>query len=634
MEKTFPTYEEAQRIVKENGINSQSAYKSSYNALGLPSNPNVCYKGKGWIDWHSFFGKAKVSYPAYEEAKRIVQENGITSSDDYKSSYKELGLPANPSATYKNKGWIDWYSFFGRSKVSYPTYEEAQRIVKENGITSQTDYRSSYQALGLPSAPDLFYKNRGWIDWHSFFGKTKASYPTYEEAQRIVKKNGVNSKTAYKSSYKELGLPSNPNQFYRDKGWIDWYVFLGTTKVSYSTYEEAQRIVKENGINSPTVYNSSYNALGLPYAPYLSYKDKGWVDWYDFLGTSKGSYPHYKEAQRIVKENGINSINDYKSSYKELGLPSNPNHFYRDKGWIDWHSFFGRSKVSYPTYEEAQRIVQENGITSQADYKSSYKELGLPSAPYEFYKGKGWIDWPDFFGRSKVSYPIYEEAQRIVKENGINSINEYKSSYRELGLPANPHVFYKNRGWIDWFVFLGKPRLISKEDRKYNILKRLAITPALLKDDAPLQVIYIFVSQFNKELAKEIETLLGTSSYEERLNWVKEQLKGLKDGSSSKAKSFDETSIDGLSALESSEDEYEDSSEEFLLEDFSEENLEEDTDELSAIESIVEENKDVMDTLSEEKLERLKIIYENYVHSVANRELIAEFDDKRKKHTT
>ena len=520
MEKTFPTYEEAQRIVKENGINSQSAYKSSYNALGLPSNPNVCYKGKGWIDWHSFFGKAKVSYPAYEEAKRIVQENGITSSDDYKSSYKELGLPANPSATYKNKGWIDWYSFFGRSKVSYPTYEEAQRIVKENGITSQTDYRSSYQALGLPSAPDLFYKNRGWIDWHSFFGKTKASYPTYEEAQRIVKKNGVNSKTAYKSSYKELGLPSNPNQFYRDKGWIDWYVFIGTTK------------------------------------------------------------------------------------------------------------------VSYPTYEEAQRIVQENGITSQADYKSSYKELGLPSAPYEFYKGKGWIDWPDFFGRSKVSYPIYEEAQRIVKENGINSINEYKSSYRELGLPANPHVFYKNRGWIDWFVFLGKPRLISKEDRKYNILKRLAITPALLKDDAPLQVIYIFVSQFNKELAKEIETLLGTSSYEERLNWVKEQLKGLKDGSSSKAKSFDETSIDGLSALESSEDEYEDSSEEFLLEDFSEENLEEDTDELSAIESIVEENKDVMDTLSEEKLERLKIIYENYVHSVANRELIAEFDDKRKKHTT
>ncbi len=626
--KTFPTYEEAQRMVKENGINSQADYKSSYKELGLPSAPNVFYKGKGWIDWPDFFGRSKASYPTYEEAQRIVKENGINSRNEYMSSYKELGLPSNPNEFYKGKGWIDWPDFFGRSKVSYPTYEEAQRIVKENGINSQADYKSSYKELGLPSAPNVFYKGKGWIDWPDFFGRSKASYPTYEEAQRIVKENGINSRNEYMSSYKELGLPSNPNEFYKGKGWIDWPDFFGRSKVSYPTYEEAQRIVKENGINSQADYKSSYKELGLPSAPNVFYKGKGWIDWPDFFGRSKASYPTYEEAQRIVKENGINSRNEYMSSYKELGLPSNPNEFYKGKGWIDWPDFFGRSKVSYPTYEEAQRIVKENGINSQADYKSSYKELGLPSAPNVFYKGKGWIDWPDFFGRSKASYPTYEEAQRIVKENGINSRNEYMSSYKELGLPSNPNEFYKGKGWIDWPDFFGRSRLISKGERKYNILKKLAITPALLKDDAPLQVIYIFVSQFNKELAKEIETLLGTSSYEERLNWVKEQLKGLKAGSSSKAKSSDETSIDGLEALESSVYEYEDSSDEFLLEDFSEENLEEDTDELSAIESIVEENKDVMDTLSEEKLERLHIIYENYVHSVANRELIAEFDDK------
>ena len=460
------------------------------------------------------------------------------------------------------------------------------------------------------------------------------TFPTYEEAQRIVKEKGINSVSEYKSLYKELGLPSEPGRFYKDKGWIDWYSFFGKPKASYPTYEEAQRIIQKRGIKSFDDYTASYKELGLPSAPHLLYKDKGWIDWPSFFGTSKASYPTYEEAQRIVQEKGINSASDYKLSYKELGLPSAPDESYKGKGWIDWYSFFGNSKVSFPTYEEAQRIVQENGITSSHDYKSSYKELGLPAAPDTYYKDKGWIDWYSFFGTPKVSFPTYEEAQRIVKENGINSQTAYYSSYKELGLPAAPYTYYKDKGWIDWYDFLGKSRLISKDERKYNILKRLAITPALLKDDAPLQVIYIFVSQFNKELAKEIETLLGTSSYEERLNWVKEQLKGLKDGSSSKAKSFDETSIDGLSALESSEDEYEDSSEEFLLEDFSEENLEEDTDELSAIESIVEENKDVMDTLSEEKLERLKIIYENYVHSVANRELIAEFDDKRKKHTT
>ena len=233
--------------------------------------------------------------------------------------------------------------------------------------------------------------------------------------------------------------------------------------------------------------------------------------------------------------------------------------------------------------------------------------MDCPPSPPFTYKDRGWIDWYSFFGKTKVSYPHYKEAQRIVKENGIKSQSVYKTSCKDYSLPLNPNEVYKDKGWIDWYDFLGKSRLIPKDERKYNILKKLAITPVLLKDDAPLQVIYIFVSQFNKELAKEIETLLGTSSYEERLNWVKEQLKGLKDGSSSKVKSSDETSIDGL---------------------------EEDTDELSAIGSIVEENKDVMDTLSEEKLERLHIIYENYIHSVANRELIAEYDDKRKKHTT
>ena len=438
----------------------------------------------------------------------------------------------------------------------------------------------------------------------------KKTFPTYEEAQRIVQENGINSQGDYKSFYKEFGLPAIPSRAYKNKGWIDWYDFLGKVKVSYPAYEEAQRIVQENGIKSRADYQLSSRELRLPVAPDTTYRDKGWIDWYVFLGIPKVSYPTYEEAQRIVQENGLNSVN-YRTSYKKLGLPAAPDVSYKDKGWIDWPSFFGRPKVSFPTYEEAQRIVQENGINSQADYKSSYKELGLPAIPQKSYKNKGWVDWYSFLGKSKNSFPTYEEAQRIVQENDINSVN-YKSSYKELGLPSVPENTYKNKGWIDWYDFLGKSRLIPKDERKYNILKKLAITPVLLKDDAPLQVIYIFVSQFNKELAKEIETLLGTSSYEERLNWVKEQLKGLKDGSSSKAKSSDE----------------------FLLEDFSEENLEEDTDELSAIGSIVEENKDVMDTLSEEKLERLHIIYENYVHSVANRELIAEYDDKRKKHTT
>ena len=547
------------------------------------------------------------TFPTYEVAQRIVKENGITSQTDYKSSYQALGLPSAPYEYYKDKGWIDWYSFFGKTKASYPTYEEAQRIVKENGINSQGDYMSSYQALGLPSNPTRVYKDKGWIDWYAFFGKEKKEYPSYEKTLEIVQKEGIQSLAEYNKRCKELGLPNRPEIVYKDKGWIDSYAFFGKEKKEYPSYEKALEIVQKEGIKNVADYFKSCKRLGLPSHPERVYKDKGWIDWYDFLGIRKTTYPSYEKALEIVQKEGIHSHDEYNKRCKELGLPSNPELTYKDKGWIDSYAFFGKEKKEYPSYENALEIVQKEGIKSSKDYNKSYKRLGLPPSPPFTYKDRGWIDWYSFFGKTKVSYPHYKEAQRIVKENGIKSQSVYKTSCKDYSLPLNPNEVYKDKGWIDWYDFLGKSRLISKDERKYNILKRLAITPALLKDDAPLQVIYIFVSQFNKELAKEIETLLGTSSYEERLNWVKEQLKGLKDGSSSKVKSSDETSIDGL---------------------------EEDTDELSALESIVEENKDVMDTLSEEKLERLNIIYENYVHSVANRELIAEYDDKRKKHTT
>lgn len=390
---------------------------------------------------------------------------------------------------------------------------------------------------------------------------------------------------------------------------------------TFPTYIEAQKTVQEVGIKTMKEYKSCYKKLGLPSAPDYQYKDVGWISCHSFFGT----FPTYEEAQKIVQKAGIKDSSDYKSCHKKLGLPSSPNKTYKKEGWTSWMDFLGRS---YPSYEEARIILKDHGIQSIPEYRACYNKLGLHSAPDLHYKGKGWISWYDFFGKEDVPFPSYTEACGIVQSNGIKSIKEYKASYKALGLPSAPEGHYKDMGWTSWPDFFCRPSRITSKDRKYNILKKLAITPALLKDDAPLQVIYIFVSQFNKELAKEIETLLGTSSYEERLNWVKEQLKGLKDGSSSKTKTSDETSIDGLSALVSSEDENEDSTDEVHTEGFSEDGLEEDTDELSAIESIVEENKDVIDSLSEEKLERLNIIYENYVHSVVNRELIAENDDK------
>ena len=361
-------------------------------------------------------------------------------------------------------------------------------------------------------------------------------------------------------------------------------------KKTYPTYEEAQRIVQEKGVKTASEYFSCFKELGLPAEPFVCYKEKGWVDWYDFLGRTKVEYPSYDEAQRIVQEKGIKTAAEYRLHRVDLGLPSSPHKYYKGKGWIDYYNFLGTQESPFPTYEEAQKLVQENGIKSQEGYKLVYKSLGLPGQPCDTYKNKGWTNWYDFFGKEGRSYPTYEKAQRIVQEKGVKTANEYFSCSKELGLPSQPEIAYKDKGWVNWYDFLGKSKMISQEDRKYNLFKKFAINPVLLKD-APLKVLYIYFSKF-RGITDGITSLLATSSYEERLNWVKEQLNSLKDGSLSKGKSS------------------------------------EDPDELSAMESVLEENDDVKESLSGEDAERFIILLENYVHSVVNRELISEVDDK------
>ena len=57
-------------------------------------------------------------------------------------------------------------------------------------------------------------------------------YNTYEEAKQAVQKLGITSKPKYVKRYKEDSrLPRNPDDIYKNKGWINWYDFLGKEKI-------------------------------------------------------------------------------------------------------------------------------------------------------------------------------------------------------------------------------------------------------------------------------------------------------------------------------------------------------------------------------------------------------------------
>ena len=111
-------------------------------------------------------------------------------------------------------------------------------------------------------------------------------------------------------------------------------------------------------------------------------------------------------------------------------------------------------------YKEAQKIVQKAGIKTQKEFNAwKPKPLGVPSAPDKTYKGKGWKNWPEFFGTGTTDYVLYKEAQKIVQKARVKTQREFHAWKRPVGVPSSPHTTYKGKGWKSYPEFFGREPL-------------------------------------------------------------------------------------------------------------------------------------------------------------------------------
>ena len=395
----YRSYLKAQEAVQKLGIKSEAKYRIMYRKdPRLPSKPDKTYKNNGWTNWYDFFGTEIPNfYSTYFEAKNATYELGIKSHKMYKQRYKEdPKLPSHPDGTYKNNGWKNWYEYFSINRIAhYPTYEEAKNAVRKLGIKSNTAYKKyHYNDPRLPYSPQIIYKNKGWISFHEFLGISPAKkYQTYIEAKNAVLKLNIRSEKEYRLRYKEDDrLPSTPSRFYKDKGWIDNYDFFNKKRPDYyATYNEAIKAIRKLSIKSRKEYDKRYkDDQFLPSNPEDIYKGIGWIDYFNFLGIKRRSYYEtYEEAQMVIKQIGIRSRKEYieQKRYKEDSkLPSNPSKYYKAKGWTKWDEFFVKH---YIKYEEAKDATKKLGIKSKAEYVKykRYKEdLLLPSDPEKKYQ--------------------------------------------------------------------------------------------------------------------------------------------------------------------------------------------------------------------------------------------------------
>jgi len=515
----FLNFTEARDYIRSFKFSGSKQYKNwrKHNELptNIPQAPNIVYKHKGWVSWGDWFGTDELSthqknklWMPFEEAKIFIQKKELKSVVEYrewsKSSDRPKTIPAYPNVVYRDKGWINWPDFLGTDTISsvekrklFLDFTEARELIRSKNFESKASYlrwaSSDERPTEIPYNPDITYSEGGWVSYSDYLGVELVSpkdisdgFLDFESARNYVRSLHLKGQKEYsewsRAGKKPADIPSNPQKKYADKGWIDWGDWLGTGFVSSKTksskwrdFIEARDFARSLNLTRAKDYiawsQTSERPVDVPSNPNVAYKDSGWLGWPDWLGSTNVSthvlserFRSFEDAKEFVRELKLRSSLEYrdwgKSSEKPDDIPSDPPNVYKNKGWISWSDWLGPKFLSF---EEAREYVRDLNLKSGEEYnhwaRTPQRPSDIPTNPDYVYRGQGWISWPDWLGSNYLSY---DEARNFVMTLNISSAKRYlnwaKTDQRPSKIPASPDRVYKNKGWVDWYDWLGKTR--------------------------------------------------------------------------------------------------------------------------------------------------------------------------------
>lgn len=184
----------------------------------------------------------------FDEARAFVHTLNLKTSYDW-LDYIEIGncpsnIPKTPNIVYKDRGWKhmgDWLGSetFQPKNIEYLPFEEARKFVRSLNLkkgTEWTEYcKSGQKPSNIPTAPQTVYLNQGWVgiqDWLNVDrSPVKKEFLPFNQAREFVLKQRIINVNGWrewcKNGNKPENIPSNPNRIYKDKGWINFRDWLG-----------------------------------------------------------------------------------------------------------------------------------------------------------------------------------------------------------------------------------------------------------------------------------------------------------------------------------------------------------------------------------------------------------------------
>ena len=191
--KKFRDFETARDYVREKKFLNQKEWrdfiKSGKKPEDIPSSPSETYKNEGWISYGDWLGTTTIAtqqlnFKDFQQAREFTQKLGLKSKSEWftycKSGKKPIEIPGNPSQSYINKGWKGWGDWLGTGttapqNIIYKKYSEAKELIKKIELKTGKDWKAYCQSgkkpKDIPNAPQVVYKNKGWISWKDWLGK-------------------------------------------------------------------------------------------------------------------------------------------------------------------------------------------------------------------------------------------------------------------------------------------------------------------------------------------------------------------------------------------------------------------------------------------------------------------------------
>ena len=245
----------------------------------------------------------------------------------------------------------------------------------------------------------------------------KKKFRTFSEARKFARSLKLNGKIEWmeftKSGKKPKNIPTDPYEFYKNKGWKNWKFFLGN---EFLSCKEAGKFLRKQGLTSQRQYErwckDGKRPNFIPATPSKTYKLIGtWKGWGDYLGTGtvapqNREFVSFTKARKFVRKLKLKNGNEWKEYAKKnkkllekLQIPANPGSVYKKsyRGWGDWlgTGFIAYFNRKYPPFSEAkleyQKLAKKYGLKNGREFMRFFRKnpdklpKNLPAAPWFTY---------------------------------------------------------------------------------------------------------------------------------------------------------------------------------------------------------------------------------------------------------